>query len=927
MHRLPFSQICYSSQAWDDYQHSLAADAVSWDYILLTASDEAQAAGYRAQLASRGAAGLLPAQTHFAVLPDPRGKRVGSGGATLAALDYVAAHSGRGDFSSLRILLIHSGGDSKRAPQYSAIGKLFSPVPPALTGGRPSTLFDEWMIAAAFLAPHADAGMLVLSGDVLLLFDPKEVELSDSGATALSCKSPAAIGKNHGVFLCGADGSVCRFLHKQTEETLAAEGATDAHGEVDIDTGAIFFAPDLLASLYSLLTENGARSEARFARLVNENTRLSLYGDFLYPLATDATEEDYLREKPEGDFTPALLAARKEIFSLLRPYRMQVCRLFSARFLHFGTTAEARALMNADVDGDFAVYNSEVDPRATVGEGAYLENVRVTGSAAIGAEAVLSSLEISDETIPPRMAFHALRQRDGKWVVRLFGVSDNPKTDTFLGEPLAAFLEKNGLTPADLWSGEEHTLWTAALYPVCDTQKEALAAALNLAALARGEGDLAVWKNAARTGLFAYVEADPDCGLETADLGEKMRFYAWLGRVTGGEKGDAYYDACFRALQVHTLQEGGEPIVYREDSRIQGDTYIAELPLRVNFGGGWSDTPPYCNEKGGAVLNAAILLNGAKPVQVTLTRLDEPKIIFHSRDMDVHGEFAEIAPLQETGDPHDPFALQKAALIACGIIPAEGGELFEILDRLGGGFLMNSEVTDVPKGSGLGTSSILSAACVQALLGFVGVTPTADEVYRRVLCMEQIMATGGGWQDQVGGLTAGVKFITSLPGVRQDLSVEYLTLDEETKKALADRFALIYTGERRLGRTVLRKVMGNYLENDPAACAALEGIKRLAGEMRAALLAGETDSFAALLDEHLSLLRRIDGGCATPRIDEIFAVTEDLVAGRMICGAGGGGFLQVMLKKGITHADLAARLSATFTDKNVTVWPCSILFE
>ena len=54
----------------------------------------------------------------------------------------------------------------------------------------------------------------------------------------------------------------------------------------------------------------------------------------------------------------------------------------------------------------------------------------------------------------------------------------------------------------------------------------------------------------------------------------------------------------------------------------------------------------------------------------------------------------------------------------CGIIPKEGSSLDEVLDRLGGGFEMHSEVTNVPKGSGLGTSSILSAACVKAVFEF-----------------------------------------------------------------------------------------------------------------------------------------------------------------------------------------------------------------
>lgn len=88
---------------------------------------------------------------------------------------------------------------------------------------------------------------------------------------------------------------------------------------------------------------------------------------------------------------------------------------------------------------------------------------------------------------------------------------------------------------------------------------------------------------------------------------------------------------------------------------------------------------------------------------------------YGSRDMDVHGEFDTIEPLQATGDPYDPFALQKACLLACGIIPREGHTLGEILERLGSGFVMHSEVRNVPKGSGLGTSSILSAACVKAV--------------------------------------------------------------------------------------------------------------------------------------------------------------------------------------------------------------------
>ena len=124
---------------WDDYNRSLKSSTFPhWDYIILTASNEQQAEGFRKQIEERFA--FLPVHTKFVVIADRDGKRVGSGGATLSVIKYL--HEQEENFQSLRILVIHSGGDSKRVPQYSALGKLFSPVPHELPNGRISTLFD-----------------------------------------------------------------------------------------------------------------------------------------------------------------------------------------------------------------------------------------------------------------------------------------------------------------------------------------------------------------------------------------------------------------------------------------------------------------------------------------------------------------------------------------------------------------------------------------------------------------------------------------------------------------------------------------------------------------------------------------------------------------------------------------------------------------
>ena len=98
---------------WDDYNRSLKLRSFPrWDYVILTASNEQQAEGFRKQIADRQ--NFLPRGTKFIAIPDRDGRRVGSGGATLEVLRYL--HEQEGSFDSLRVLVIHSGGDSKRVP-------------------------------------------------------------------------------------------------------------------------------------------------------------------------------------------------------------------------------------------------------------------------------------------------------------------------------------------------------------------------------------------------------------------------------------------------------------------------------------------------------------------------------------------------------------------------------------------------------------------------------------------------------------------------------------------------------------------------------------------------------------------------------------------------------------------------------------------
>lgn len=992
--------------SWEDFRRALRKRSfICWDYIVLTASNEEQASAYRSELHYRLQNGLLPDRTKYVVLPDPEGKRVGSGGATFHVLKYLVELEGSRDVLKKRVLVIHSGGDSKRVPQYSACGKLFSPVPRELPGGRASTLFDELMIATAGIPARMQDGMLVMSGDVLLLFNALQIDLQYHGAAAISIKEHVSTGKEHGVFLNDGHGMVKRFLHKQSEEQLRLLGAVNEQDNVDLDTGAVMLDTELLNALFSLISTGDKVDAEKFGAFVNEKARISFYGDFLYPLAQEATLEEYYKEAPEGNFCEELTACRTKIWEAIHTFGMKVICLSPAEFIHFGTTKELLELLTDKVDDyeflkwqrqvctnrpeakHYAAHNSLIAKKAVIGEKAYLEDCYIGENVCVGEGSILSGLRVMEGQIPPHVVLHALCLKDGGYAVRIYGIEDNPKgtldenTDFLYGK-LRDILEYYQISPEQIWHGKEEYLWFADLYPVCDTIAEALEASLKLIRISEmrePSPSVAQWLLQKRTSLYdsfnqadvkkirpwktkledlvlinrfvekletksSYVEALEVFGqvgidqkkfdmlmeeAEKQELSLKMRIYYALSRYM--KKGnivfaeETSYDVlerlCFDCLGKVIYENSRKYIYDNRNYQIEKDAVSVQLPVRVNWGGGWTDTPPYCNEQGGMVLNAALKLNGIFPIQVEVRKLDKLHVEFVSEDIGVEGCCETAEEIRDCHNPFDFFALHKAALIACGIVPLTGGEsLQEILKRLGGGIYLSTKVVGVPKGSGLGTSSILSGACVKALHEFLGLTCKEGAVYDIVLCMEQIMSTGGGWQDQVGGLTNGIKYSITEPGVDQHIQVEQVSVPESAKKELQERFVLIYTGQRRLARNLLREVVGNYIGGRKESIDALTGMKKVARKMKKALEAGDIDELAFLFNEHWELSKQLDMGATNTCIDQIFLSCEDLIDGRFIAGAGGGGFLQAILKKGVTKEQLRLRLHEVFQDNGVDVW-------
>ena len=213
---------------------------------------------------------------------------------------------------------------------------------------------------------------------------------------------------------------------------------------------------------------------------------------------------------------------------------------------------------------------------------------------------------------------------------------------------------------------------------------------------------------------------------------------------------------------------------------------FVQLPVRVDFVGGWSDTPPWSLERPGCVLNMAISLEGSLPVGAMIETTEDHLGVSIEDDAGRNVYIDDLASISSPFEESDTFRLVKSALIVTGIL---GHKLFS---KSG---LNIRTWANVPRGSGLGTSSILAAAVVKGLFLVMEDDGSDDNVARAVLVVEQIMGTGGGWQDQIGGLYPGIKCTQSFPGQPLRLQVVPLLASAQLIQELEQRLLVVFTGQ------------------------------------------------------------------------------------------------------------------------------------
>jgi galactokinase/mevalonate kinase-like predicted kinase len=330
-------------------------------------------------------------------------------------------------------------------------------------------------------------------------------------------------------------------------------------------------------------------------------------------------------------------------------------------------------------------------------------------------------------------------------------------------------------------------------------------------------------------------------------------------------------------------------------------------PVRLDLAGGWTDTPPYCLMNGGKVVNLAVELNGQPPVQVFAKVTERPDIVLRSIDLGVAERLSTYEELRGYNQVGSGFVILKAALALAGFLPEFCSQKYpslkEQLHSFGGG-LEISLLAAIPKGSGLGTSSVLSATVLGTLSDVCGLRWDHRQISRRTLVLEQMLTTGGGWQDQLGGLTRGLKLIETQPGLDQTPLVRWLPTYLFTNPETRNCVLLYYTGITRVAKHILQDIVRGMFLNNQQHLGLLADLADHAGATYETLLREDWDDLCRMVRRSWQLNQALDAGTNPPAVQAILAKIDEYLAGMKLLGAGGGGYMLMMAK----DADAAGRI-------------------
>lgn len=846
---------------------------------------------------------------------DPVGHRLGSGGGTdwLLRACYEHDHS-EASFdqwlASERRLLLHAGGQSRRLPSYAPSGKILTPIP-VYRWERGQRLSQDLLSLQVPLyqkimdAAPSSVHTMIVSGDVLIRATQPLQPIPDADVICYGLWLSADIAKDHGVFVSSRetpDVLKC-MLQKPSVETLSQ--LSEQHLYLT-DIGVWLLSDKAV----KLLMDHSEKE----AEIVNYD----LYGEFGCALGTDPGVKD----------------------TALNELKVVVLPLPGGEFYHFGTSHEllssTLAIQNLVNDQREIMHHSNKPHPAMFVQNAVIK-VKITSenqnlwaeNCWIGAHWHLSRENII--TGVPENDWHISLDEgqcvdivpiaDTQWVVRpyhyydkfagskqqepLFPVTDNVED---MGTLLRYMLQQDtSAQAAALYQAapklSAEQISDQANLPRLVAQRTAYRQ-LNWPALAANyqhsvfyQVDLDDAAQQYATHQLPMPDPLPDNQLLLTRVHDAM-FRSAVAKYKGE---DAVPDEQ-RAFAL--LREGLTQDVIRQKQQPRIAVYSDQIvwgrsPVRIDLAGGWTDTPPYCLMEGGNVVNVAIELNGQPPLQVYVKPCAQPHLILRSIDLGASETITTYEQLSQYNKVGSPFSIPKAALALAGFLPAYSVETFstltEQLQSYGHGIELTM-LSAIPAGSGLGTSSILAATVLGALSDFCGLGWDKTEIGRRTLVLEQLLTTGGGWQDQFGGLLPGIKLLQTQKGFTQTPIARWLPTDIFTQPEYHACHLLYYTGITRTAKSILAEIVRRMFLNQHEQLALLREMKDHALALYDAVQQMNFNEMGRLIRTTWKQNQLLDSGTNPAEVAQLTKLVDDYCLGYKLPGAGGGGYLYMMAK-------------------------------
>ncbi len=863
-------------------------------------------------------------------------------------------------------LMIHGSGESRRLPAYAPAGKPLITVPelPGIPGQYPiQHLFNlQCRTFRSILGQVPDSYCLMACcGDTLIVNRSYLPGIPEVDVLIFGLPVSPEDASRHGVLVTryGHSEMINRFLQKPTVEEL---NQLDKWETYSLDSGIWLFS---LKAIEVVLQKCGWDFESSEFRNGLPET-YNIYNDFGRALGKNPGKPDPEIER----LTSAVISLDHASFyhfgtsrSLLASVNQLRSQSSRKSFDSAATDSRqvAPVVMHSDIGCQFTNSNRWI----------WIDNSVVPAGWSLSEKHVLTNIpENNWKLVLPPGSCLDFQHIDGSWCIRNYGFNDSFRGTVesegiiWMGREALGWMDARGIKLEDTGIETGCDILDAGLFPLVDPEKaseefiqwmidkdpqssEVLRKQWLESPRISGRdllhrSDFRRNFDVRQSRLEKEVrEGKRNFNLDNYDLSEVAKLtgsFGFLKEHYGSGNGLEEISFCMLSSELGRVNKDSEEAGKQDKEafsglrkllidqartepqsparNVQEDQIVwVRSPVRLDLAGGWTDTPPYCLYYGGRVVNLAVDLNDQSPVQAFARISKEPRILLRSLDLGLDEKIETFDEILARGRLGGGFGIARACLELAGFSPefnvrSNFRSLRHLLETLIGGGIELSMVAALPKGSGLGTSSILASIILGTLSELCGLNWSKDDIYSRTLAVEQMMNLGGGWQDQVGGMYGGIKLIESEPGLEQRVSIRTLPDSCFDQSRANVTVLLYYTGITRIAHGILEGVVRRVFLNKGEHMRCLHDIGMNALFTSDALQKGDMDLVCEAVRRGWKLKQELDPGTNPPEVSNIIKSIKPYIKACTMGGAGGGGYLLIFASDVYSAGKIRALLTA-----------------